>query len=57
VLTPGRYVGSEETADDGEPFDEKMRKLVCELNAQFAESAKLEQQIRNNLGTLGFDSK
>jgi type I restriction enzyme M protein len=54
VLTPGRYVGAEETAADGEPFDEKMQKLVAELNAQFAESAKLESQIRQNLKGLGY---
>ncbi len=54
VLTPGRYVGAEETTDDGEPFDEKMQKLVSELNAQFAESAKLEQAIKANLEGLGY---
>jgi hypothetical protein len=27
VLTPGRYVGSEEVEDDGEPFEEKMARL------------------------------
>ena len=52
VLTPGRYVGAKDIADDGEPFDEKMQKLVTELNAQFAESAKLEQAIKANLTTL-----
>ena len=36
VLTPGRYVGSEEVEDDGEPFAEKMSRLVTELNGQFA---------------------
>ena len=54
VLTPGRYVGAEAVEDDGEPFDEKMRKLVAELNSQFAESAKLEKEIRKNLGGLGY---
>jgi type I restriction enzyme M protein len=54
VLTPGRYVGAEEIADDGEPFDEKMQKLVTELNAQFAESAKLEQAIKANLEKLDY---
>lgn len=54
VLTPGRYVGAEDVADDGEPFDEKMQKLVTELNAQFAESAKLEQAIKANLKGLGY---
>jgi type I restriction enzyme M protein len=54
VLTPGRFVGAEETEDDGEPFEEKMQKLVAELNAQFAESAKLEQEIKSNLEGLGY---
>jgi len=49
VLTPGRYVGAEEVEDDGEPFEEKMPRLVPELHAQFAESSKLESQIRQNL--------
>jgi len=53
VLTPGRYVGAEEVEDDGDPFEEKMPRLVAELNAQFAESAKLEQQIKANLKGLG----
>ncbi len=53
VLTPGRYVGAEEIEDDGEPFEEKMARLVAELNGQFAESAKLEKQIKQNLANLG----
>ena len=54
VLTPGRYVGAEEVADDGDPFEEKMPRLVAELYAQFAESAKLEAQIKRNLEGLGY---
>jgi len=54
VLTPGRYVGAEEVEDDGEPFEEKMAHLVAELNGQFAESAKLEQAIKVNMGGLGY---
>jgi type I restriction enzyme M protein len=54
VLTPGRYVGAEEVESDGEPFEEKMPRLVAELNAQFAESAKLEAEIRKNLKGLGY---
>ncbi|MHB1581456.1 MAG: type I restriction-modification system subunit M [Acidithiobacillus sp.] len=54
VLTPGRYVGAEEVEDDGEPFEEKMARLVIELNGQFAESAKLEQAIKVNMGGLGY---
>ena len=54
VLTPGRYVGAEEVEDDGDPFEEKVPRLVAELHAQFAESAKLEQAIKANLASLGF---
>jgi type I restriction enzyme M protein len=54
VLTPGRYVGAEDVEDDGEPFDEKMPRLVAELQAQFAESAKLELTIKTNLNGLGY---
>ena len=54
VLTPGRYVGAEEVEEDSEPFEEKMPRLVTELEAQFAESARLEQAIRANLRGLGY---
>jgi len=54
VLTPGRYVGSEEAEDDGEPFEEKMARLTAKLEEQFAESAKLEGVIRHNLAELGY---
>ncbi len=54
VLTPGRYVGAEEVEDDGDPFEEKMPRLVAELHAQFAESAKMEEAIKANLRGLGY---
>ena len=54
VLTPGRYVGAEAVEDDGEPFEEKMPRLIKELHDQFAESAKLEDQIKRNLEGLVF---
>jgi type I restriction enzyme M protein len=57
VLTPGRYVGAEELEDDGDPFEEKMPRLVAELKAQFEESAKLEQAIKANLRGLGFNKE
>jgi type I restriction-modification system DNA methylase subunit len=31
VLTPGRYVGAEEAEDDGEPFEQKMKRLTAKL--------------------------
>jgi type I restriction enzyme M protein len=55
VLTPGRYVGAEEVEDDGEPFDAKMKRFTTQLAEQFAESARLEHEIRNNLKGLGYE--
>lgn len=54
VLTPGRYVGAAEAEEDGEPFDEKMARLVKELEEQFEESKKIEQSIRSYLGKLKY---
>ena len=54
VLTPGRYVGAEDIEDDGVPFEEKMTRLVADLHAQFAESVKLEKEIKANLRGLGY---
>ncbi|MFO0580245.1 MAG: class I SAM-dependent DNA methyltransferase [Polyangia bacterium] len=56
VLTPGRYVGAAEVEEEGEPFEEKMGRLVGELNAQFAEAARLEKAIRVSLRGLGYDA-
>jgi type I restriction enzyme M protein len=55
ILTPGRYVGAEEIEDDGEPFDEKMQKLTAELAGQFKKSRELDEEIRKNLGGLGYE--
>jgi type I restriction enzyme M protein len=55
VLTPGRYVGAEEQEDDGEVFAAKMARLTTQLAEQFAESAKLEGEIKKNLAGLGYE--
>ena len=55
VLTPGRYVGAPEAEEDTEPFDEKMARLTATLKTQFAESAELEDAIRENLKGIGYE--
>ncbi len=55
VLTPGRYVGAEASADDDEAFAEKMQRLTAQLGEQFAESARLEAEIRKNLLRIGYE--
>jgi len=54
VLTPGRYVGAEEIEDDGEPFDEKMKRLATTLRSQMVEAKKLDAAIAANLKELGY---
>jgi hypothetical protein len=54
VLTPGRYVGAEAVAHDGEPFEEKMKRLTATLREQQAEAAKLDAAIAANLKELGY---
>ena len=54
ILTPGRYVGAAEVEGDGEPFEEKMARLVAELRGQMAEGAKLDELIWANLEEIGY---
>ncbi len=54
VLTPGRYVGVEETGEEGEPFAERMKRLSAELKEQFKESRRLEEIIKKDLEELGY---
>ena len=54
VLTPGRYVGATAQEDDGEPFADKMTRLVAQLGDQQAEGARLDKEIAKNLESLGF---
>ncbi len=55
VLTPGRYVGTEDQEEDMEEFEEKMHKLTSELSEQFKKSRELEEGIRKNLERIGFE--
>jgi type I restriction enzyme M protein len=54
VLTPGRYVGSEEVEDSGIPFEEKMAELSDKLYEQMREAQELDSAIRRNLEVLGY---
>ncbi len=54
VLTPGRYVGPEETDDDDEAFSEKMERLTVQLAEQMALGAELDSRIRQNLMVMGY---
>jgi type I restriction enzyme M protein len=55
TLTPGRYVGPSDLDEDDQPFDDKMKMLSSVLEAQFAESEHLQQEIRQALKMLESD--
>lgn len=55
ILTPGRYVGIEEQADDGEPFEEKMKRLTGELGEMFKQSDNLQKEIKEKLKAIGWE--
>jgi type I restriction enzyme M protein len=55
ILTPGRYVGIEETEADDEPFEEKMTMLTEQLCEMFTRSHHLEEEIMKRLGALGYE--
>lgn len=54
VLTPGRYVGIPDAEDDGVSFEEKMSALVSTLAEQMAREKGLDEEIRRQLGKIGF---
>lgn len=54
VLTPGRYVGADAVEDDGEPFEETMRRLVDQLARQRREAAELDVVISDCLTGFGW---
>ena len=55
VLTPGRYVGAEAQEDDGEPFEDKMKRLSAQWREQQAEARRLEAAIEATLKNLGIE--
>ena len=54
ILTPGRYVGAEEEEEDGEAFDEKMKRLTAELAKYMEEGKRLDEEIKKNLKGIGY---
>jgi type I restriction enzyme M protein len=55
VLSPARYVGSENASDQDEPFKPKVRRLLAELDAEFAAGARLEILVGARLAGLRID--
>jgi type I restriction enzyme M protein len=56
VLTPGRFVGSEAIAEDGEPREEKIARLQADIRAGFESRAALQQRVLAELDGLSVSS-
>ena len=54
---PGRYGGDEAQPDDGEPFEEKVARLIAQWREQQAEAQKLDAAIETNLKALGLEAR
>lgn len=54
TLTPGRYVGAADIADDGIPFEVKMAELTQIIYRQMSEGEELNKLISKSLGGLGY---
>ncbi|OII16927.1 restriction endonuclease subunit M [Curtobacterium sp. MCBA15_016] len=52
ALTPGRYVGAAVSEEDGEPIEDKLSRLRAELDVKFAESARMAERVRAQLGRI-----
>ena len=55
VLTPGRYVGTEDVEDDGISFEDKIAVISENLKSHFEQSILLQEQIKENLKKVGTD--
>lgn len=55
VLTPGRYVGSEEIEEEEGSFHEKMLELTKTLAEQMAQSQEMDIEIRKQLARVGYE--
>ncbi len=55
VLTPGRYVGTEDVEDDGVSFEDKVSEISQSLSTHFKESIELQERIKQNLKKVGIE--
>ena len=52
VLTPGRFVGAENGADDDVSFQDKFDKLKNKLQEHFEKNRELEEKIKERLDQI-----
>ena len=55
ILTPGRYVGTEEEEDNEGTFEELMEQLTADLSIQIKKGLELDAEIKKAMKSLGYD--
>jgi type I restriction enzyme M protein len=55
VLTPGRYVGTEDVEDDSISFEDKIAVISENLKSLFEQSILLQERIKENLKKVGIE--
>jgi type I restriction enzyme M protein len=55
ILTPGRYIDFKAVEDDEEAFADKMQMLTETLGQQMVKATELDEEIRKNLKSIGFE--
>jgi type I restriction enzyme M protein len=55
ILTPGRYVGTEEEVDKEGTFEELMEQLTAKLAVQMNTGSELDKEIKAAMKNLGYD--
>lgn len=54
ILTPGRYVGTEEEKEDSQQFEGEMSHLTSEFAKQMEEAKKLDEEVMKGLVKFGY---
>ena len=57
ILTPGRYVGTEEEEEDQDTFESQMVQLTAKLSEEMRRGHGLDEEVQRNLSKLGFKPK
>lgn len=55
ILTPGRYIDLEQTQEDQQTFEEKMKHLTVTLAEQMQKAKQLDEAIKVNLSKIGYE--
>jgi type I restriction enzyme M protein len=55
VLTPGRYVGTEDLENEEDPFEDRFPQLTRKLVEHFKESNRLQDVIVSKLNEVGYE--